>query len=496
MVSNGERRTKHTLNIAALNVHSLYTQGRLQEIAALVREEHIDVLAVSETWQKQGDPDFQIDGYRFHGKPRESKEKTRGGGVGLFVSESLRFQTRDPTSPLPKGCEMAAISLHLKGQPRIHIVSTYLPPGGPRFQPATFARSFALPRCLFLGDFNALHEDWSTFDDASKNPAIKRGGAIHRYARQTTMSVFGFPNSPTHVTTLGGFSSPDFFIVGSEIAPSILNWEVMEGVGSDHLPIMATLSLATQRERQSKRKKRWEGATLRVDEYQTEIKREMSEWREQHEGKGADLEAVVKNWCERVISACGKTCQSRYLGHKPGVDHMNTEIKTLIRRRNRARKKAQKSRSLAAMNTFRTLQKEVRAAVVKAKKAAHDKFCESFTKENAFKKLKRLTGRPTLPACIHTKDGRTLTDDREIANHTCEFFATVGRGAGSSEQRERDETGEESEERESEECYNAAIAQSEVRAVVEQLKISKAPGPDGICPWVIKHGGKQSHRAS
>ena len=150
--------------------------------------------------------------------------------MGLFIAEQLRFQIREPISPLPKGCEMAAVSLELKCQPHIRIVSTYLPPAGSKFQPATFARCFALPRCLFLGDFNALHDDWSNVDDNSKNPAIRRGKAIHRYARQKTMSVFGFRGYATHITTLGGFPSPHFLLAGREIAPSIHHWGVLQDV--------------------------------------------------------------------------------------------------------------------------------------------------------------------------------------------------------------------------------------------------------------------------
>ena len=38
--------------------------------------------------------------------------------------------------------------------------------------------------------------------------------------------------------------------------------------------------------------------------------------------------------------------------------------------------------------------------------------------------------------------------------------------------------------------YHSEITTEEVRVVVDKLKVKKAAGPDGICPWMIKHGGE------
>jgi len=110
-----KREQKSTLTLAALNAHSLGAPGRLSEVSQLLREGKIDVLAVNETWQKEGE-DYNLEGYRYVGKPRDQKTKKHGGGVGIFIAENLRFKFREPTTTLPDNCEMLAISVLLRGQ--------------------------------------------------------------------------------------------------------------------------------------------------------------------------------------------------------------------------------------------------------------------------------------------------------------------------------------------------------------------------------------------
>ena len=72
---------------------------------------------------------------------------------------------------------------------------------------------------------------------------------------------------------------------------------------------------------------------------------------------------------------------------------MTTSLKTLLQRRNRARKRAQKEKTAQSVNEFQKLQKEARKATTDAKKEEHSLFCKTFTKENAHDKVKKLKGR-------------------------------------------------------------------------------------------------------
>nr|CAH7712858.1 unnamed protein product [Callosobruchus chinensis] len=64
--------------------------GRLEDIKTLLYNNNIDLLAISETWlnEKIETSYVTIDGYTFLRRDRGS----RGGGVGLYISNSLKFK--------------------------------------------------------------------------------------------------------------------------------------------------------------------------------------------------------------------------------------------------------------------------------------------------------------------------------------------------------------------------------------------------------------------
>ena len=89
-----------------------------------------------------------------------------------------------------------------------------------------------------------------------------------------------------------------------------------------------------------------------------------------------------------------------------------------------------------------------------------------------------MKGRTLSPICIHTKEGAILTDDKKIANHVCDYFATVGKGSIGSEERveekKENEPREEAEEqREEEEEVHSEITLGEVEAVIKKLKVKR-----------------------
>lgn len=167
-----------------------------------------------------------------------------------------------------------------------------------------------------------------------------------------------------------------------------------------------------------------------------------------------------------------------------GVSWMTREIKELIRERQRARKRNMKYRSLANWRKYKALAARVKKAVKQAKESERERFHASFTKENAHHKLRQLQPRPKLPHCIEDAQGEWLVTDREIADELCSTFANVGRPEGGTEEIWH---GAPPETKHSE--FESDITREEVEAVVRELKPNKAPGRDGLYPWMLKHGG-------
>ena len=95
-------------------------------------------------------------------------------------------------------------------------------------------------RNLFIpGDFNSHHLLWD-----SKGTSDPCRDEVFDWFISSDLLPFNNPNTPTllHCST-GSFSSPHIFLVPSSLALSC-SWEVLQNLGSDHLPILLSIPLS------------------------------------------------------------------------------------------------------------------------------------------------------------------------------------------------------------------------------------------------------------
>ena len=80
-------------DIMQLNIRGLYS--KIDKLKALLNEctlgKKIDVILLCETWQSKSSPLPKLDGYSYIYKHRQHK---LGGGVGMFVSDRLKYKER------------------------------------------------------------------------------------------------------------------------------------------------------------------------------------------------------------------------------------------------------------------------------------------------------------------------------------------------------------------------------------------------------------------
>jgi hypothetical protein len=117
-----KRIKSYYLTLGLLNVRSLNT-GR-DELAATLALYNPDIIALNETWLRQGEELFvpKIPGYVLKSNPRQ--DNSRGGGVGFYIRKGLRAQVRQhPPSPL----EQMWLELNIRGKGRFAIGTAYRP---------------------------------------------------------------------------------------------------------------------------------------------------------------------------------------------------------------------------------------------------------------------------------------------------------------------------------------------------------------------------------
>lgn len=467
-----------------VNAHSI--KNKTHELAELMYTERVHFCAVTETWMK-GDAESseldekppEIQGYTWHGGTARSNR--RGGGVGLYIANHIEFTPVRIELPETK-IELAVISAHVNGAPRLQVAAVYIPPTvRVKFD---LLKRLQLPRTIILGDLNAHNRLWS------QGVEKLRGKQLYNFVRSNSMSAFGFRDTPTFLGEGVTPSSPDIILAGREIAPHVRQWRVAEDIGSDHLPIYCEIQIAHSK-KQRERVYKWKHKTLDTQKYQKRLESVLSQWRERHPLHSFNASKAYQDFTECTLEACRSACKRGEILDRHGVPWMTKQIRALIKARRKARKRCQKNRTLANWREYKKLAKNVKREVKLAKERERERFHATFTKENTFHKLRQTQPRPKLPHSIERSDGELLATDREIADELCTSFSEVGRPESHQTPHNWEGPAPESKERE----FESKITQAEVDTVIEQLRPNKAPGRDGIYPWMIKHGGTHMAKA-
>ena len=115
------------LVVLQLNIRGLYS--KLMQLKSLINDatdgKKPDIMLICETWQNKHGPTPILEGYELVSKSRTHK---LGGGVCIFVSNKLRFKSRQDLEIECDTIEHCIIELQLK-KGKVLICSAYRAPG-------------------------------------------------------------------------------------------------------------------------------------------------------------------------------------------------------------------------------------------------------------------------------------------------------------------------------------------------------------------------------
>lgn len=207
--------------------------NKIDEIVKFMEDNDILLAAIQETKLTHRSKLTNIGQFSLVRKDRGSN---KGGGLAFIIHDSLTYRpfspppTREPDNHL----EQMGIKL-ISGNSDISIMNLYIPPSSSceSGYAANIDHLLNMNDCLIVGDINAHNDLW--FSDIQSD---SRGEDI---AEQIDASSFGILNehSPTRIAQ-DTQSSPDITLASDSIFPSA-SWQVLTSLGSDHLPIIVTL---------------------------------------------------------------------------------------------------------------------------------------------------------------------------------------------------------------------------------------------------------------
>ena len=101
-----------------------------------VRDKHVDIVLLSETWLTEYSPPLEISGYEVY---RQDRTYKKGGGVAILISTKLHCTERHDLSSKLEETECVTLDIKLKSGENCIISSMYRPPNS---DTSTFLASY------------------------------------------------------------------------------------------------------------------------------------------------------------------------------------------------------------------------------------------------------------------------------------------------------------------------------------------------------------------
>jgi hypothetical protein len=213
--------------------------SKTEELLHYMEKNNILIAALQETKLTSKSKPKKTPNYTF---VRKDRGVNKGGGVAFLIHKDVNFTLETTPASLEQDPHLESITISIPGtENNFYIRNVYIPPQsscGQGYIPPVASMYENLGNIndisMIIGDVNAHHTLWH-----SEATTDVRGNI---FADSITGIDYGIINEdlPTRVTGLAS-TAPDISIVSSNLIPST-TWTVENKLSSDHLPITISLS--------------------------------------------------------------------------------------------------------------------------------------------------------------------------------------------------------------------------------------------------------------
>ena len=441
------------------------------------------IVGVSETWLKENEKLYvDIPNYEFVGNCRREK---RGGGVGLYIRDTIRFKRRIDLDIFCDCVESIFIEVFTKNKKCI-IAVIYRPPNQScqdflvQIQSSLDIISHEKKECIIMGDFNidllnkensSSHDFVNTFLSFSYVPQISKPTRItHVSATIVDNILYNYTENVVKAgiisTDVSDHLSPFMIVQFGSDEPDESLYEYTKVDFSDNNIEMFCSQLVLID---------WES---------------LNDIRDVNKRYDAFL-LLYKQLYDKYFPATKVTKRVR----KSQKPWLSKEIKKCIKRKNILYRKYLKNRTLYRFDTYKTCRNTVNAMIRKAKREYYNRKFE-FAKNNmkvTWKVIydvmnKKRATKNDIISIEH--DGENITDKQDIANIFNEYFVSIGLKLQNKIHNGR--VGQDQSVNQwlkghfPSSMYFRLVTINDVIDIVKTLECNKSPGYDGIHPRVLK----------
>lgn len=400
---------------------------------------------------------------------RKDWVRGRGQGIAVFYRRNLRVEELQlPDLPF----EAIAIRVYLENQPPLVIVQAYLSPHPIQLDPL-LALLEQHPRILVMGDLNAKHSSWHCDQDNA------RGRALYQAEQEGLFTILA-PSEPTHYPTPP--ATPSILDFGlAKGVPNILTPEVLTDMASDHYPISFTATSRLQQHNAHQAyafiPEKWPAFMDRLTDQISLLRRPQSR---------ADIDASVDCLTTIIQDALNATFRRRksHIATTP----LPPELRALLTERNRARRCYQRHPTPENRTAYNRATARARLAQRSHQSAEWSKTInhEGDHRQRLFRiarALKRRTEHTVPP--LQTPTGTVDTEEAKADALAQSFPAPAP--AQQPPAQHSEEVRDFLQQNPVAPLSVKLVTPREIRQAIQQTKVHKAPGEDGISNLVLRN---------
>lgn len=403
----------YELKIATWNANGILQHVR--ELDLFLTNEEIDICLISETHLTEKQT-IKILGYSFYHTPHPA-DTARGGSAILIKSNIQHYEEH---KILDRIMQITVITTQVKNK-EFRVAAIYCPPREPHSEEAfrkmlsSFGNNF-----IIGGDFNAKHTFWGS------RLINARGKSLYMAARKSNCEFFS-SGAPTYWPT-DQMKVPDLidFFVGKGIAVNHASVKNSDDLSSDHTPVILILSnniTITHKKlppRLTSKKTNWDYFKLKLEQFVN--LRLPLDTQEQIDKETEQFIADVQQAAESSTPSINTALQNKT--SYPG------EIRDLIFKKRKARRKWQSSRYPDDKVDFNRLSKQLKKCLYQFKNKSICKFLNNLTAgkdtEYSLWKAAKCLKRPQIQdAPIKARDGTWIGNPKHKANLFAEHLSNV-----------------------------------------------------------------------
>ena len=471
--------SKKGLTIASLNINGL--RGHFDELQLFLQSSGIHILALNET---KLDPQYPKELTAVAGYQQERLDRTcNGGGVSLYVRDSVKFKPRDdvPTDSL----ELICVEIQPPRSKPYLVVSWYRPPSDPVGSFSKMEKVLSYldkegKEIILLGDTNC-----DLTITAPDQPA--ENNSKHICSLYELFSLNQLIEEPTRVTLT---SSSIIDHIATTSARNIIESGVHKVSMSDHYMVFCV--------------RKFEGA-LKKD-HKVDTTRSMKNfdkdaflsdvagicW-ERGFSETDDVNVLVTQWSTLFSLIIDKHAPIKTLRvSEKYCPWVNVGLKQLIRSRDKLKKAAVKSKSQLLMSSYRQIRNKINKQNFELKRQY---FSERLAQakgnmKESWKTINQVVNKRSKSTNIDLLKGpgREIVNRQEISNTMNEYFCSVGKDLASKIEDAPNPmlTGKYNLNPDNKRFNFRPIVVQDIRDAMGKIKTSKSLGSDNIPSYFLK----------